>query len=129
MRFAGHHIAMLVAVLGLSACASAPDAPAQAVQSYLEALAAKDFDRVVNLSCAEWEEGATVEVDSLEAVTARLEDVVCRSVGAEGSYTLVDCSGSLVLSYNGEDRSLDLSRRTYRVVQQGGLWLMCGYQE
>lgn len=125
-------IAMLIvglAVLGLSACAGTQDAPAQAVESYLEALTAKDFDRVINLSCAEWEEGATVEVDSLEAVTARLEGVTCRSVGTDSGYTLVDCSGNIVLSYNGEDRSLDLGRRTYRVVQQGGLWLMCGYQE
>jgi len=120
---------VLLAVLGLNACGNAQDAPAQAVVSYLEALAAKDFDRVVNLSCAEWEEGATVEVDSLEAVTARLEDVACRSVGTNSDYTLVDCTGSIVLSYKGEERTIDLSRRTYQVRQQGGLWLMCGYEE
>lgn len=119
----------VLAVLGLSACGNAQDAPARAVVSYLEALAAKDFDRVVNLSCAEWEEGATVEVDSLEAVTARLEDVACRATGTDSGYALVDCSGNIVLSYNGEERLIDLGRRTYRVVQRGGLWLMCGYEE
>lgn len=121
-------ILLALATVGLAACGSA-DAPAQAVEAYIEALAAKDFDRVVNLSCAEFEADAIVEVDSLEAVSPRLENLACESVGTEGDYTLVSCSGSIVLTYNGEDRPIDLGRRTYRALRDGGAWLMCGYQE
>jgi hypothetical protein len=31
-------------------------------------------------------------------------------------------------TYNGEDQALDLSVRTYQVVQQGGEYLVCGYK-
>ena len=115
--------------LGLAACGSGQSGAVQAVQGYLDALVAKDSSRVSALSCADWESDAQVEVDSLEAVTPRLDGVSCSESGTDGDATLVTCTGSMVLSYNGEDRSLDLSRRTYRVVQQGGDWLMCGYQQ
>jgi hypothetical protein len=115
--------------LGLEACGSGQSGAVQAVQGYLDALVAKDSSRVSALSCADWESDAQVEVDSLEAVTPRLDGVSCSEGGTDGGATLVTCTGSMVLSYNGEDRSLDLSRRTYRVVQQGGDWLMCGYQQ
>ncbi len=115
--------------LGLAACGSSQSGAVQAVRGYLDALVAKDSSRVSALSCADWESDAQVEVDSLEAVTPRLDGVSCSESGTDGDATLVTCTGSMVLSYNGEDRSLDLSRRTYRVVQQGGDWLMCGYQQ
>jgi hypothetical protein len=31
-------------------------------------------------------------------------------------------------TYNGEDSPLDISARTYQVVQQGGDYLVCGYK-
>lgn len=121
-------VLLALTTLGLAACGST-DAPAQAVEDYLGALVAEDFDRVVNLSCAEFEAEAIAEVDSLEAVSARLENAGCQSAGEDGDYTLVTCSGSIVMTYNGEDRPIDLGRRTYRTIQDGGVWLMCGYQE
>ena len=122
-------VIVALVLLGLAACGSGQSGAVQAVQGYLDALVAKDSSRVSALSCADWESDAQVEVDSLEAVTPRLDGVSCSESGTDGDATLVTCTGSMVLSYNGEDRSLDLSRRTYRVVQQGGDWLMCGYQQ
>ncbi len=129
-----YRLVLLAASLGLvailaAACSSEQDGAALTVEAYLDALSAKDMDRVVNLSCAEWETDAVTEVDSLEAVTVRLENVSCAVSGTEDDYTLVDCTGNLIMSYNGEDRPLDLSRRTYRAVQNSGTWLVCGYQE
>ncbi len=117
-----------LAVTGLTACSGGQDAPAQTVEAYLQALVDKDADRVVNLSCADWEADAVVEVDSLEAVGARLEGVECASSGSEGDETLVTCTGSLMLTYDGEDRPLQLEGRTYSTVREGGDWLMCGYR-
>lgn len=112
----------------LAACTDQGGA-VQAVEAYLAALVAKESDRIASLSCAEWEAEAIREVDALEAVEARLEGVTCREAGTEGDYTLVVCTGSLVLTYQGEDRPVDLSLRAYRVSRSGGAWLVCGYQE
>ena len=118
----------LLAITGLTACSGGQDAPAQAIEAYLQALVEKDSARVVNLSCAAWEADATVEVDSLEAVGARLEGVECASSSTEGDEALVTCTGSLMLTYDGEDRPLELEGRTYSAVRESGDWLMCGYR-
>ena len=110
----------------LAACASEADAPAQAVQNYLDALVNKESDRLPTLVCGEWEEEALIELDSFQAVTARLEDVACSQTGTDGNTALVLCTGNIVATYNNEDQRLDLSVRTYQVVEQGGDWLVCG---
>lgn len=117
---------VLLANIIFTACASNGDAPAKAVENYLNALVAKDADLLPALVCAEWEEDALIELDSFQAVTARLEDVSCAQSGADGSITLVHCTGNIVASYNDEDQKLDLSVRTYQVIEQGGDWLVCG---
>jgi hypothetical protein len=110
----------------LAACASNADAPAQAVHNYLEALVEKESDRLPTLVCGEWEEEALIELDSFQAVTARLEDVSCSQTGTDGDTALVLCTGDIVATYNNEDQRLDLSVRTYQVIEQGGDWLVCG---
>lgn len=120
-------VTIVLAALALSACGS-QDAPAGAVEAYLEALVAKDGDQIVNLACADWQDDATVEVDSLEAVEARLDSLSCETTGEDDDVTLVGCTGSIVLTYEGEDRPIDLSARTFQTVQEGGDWLVCGYR-
>ena len=111
----------------LSACSSKRnDAPAKAVEDYLNALVAKDSDRLTTLSCSDWEDDALLELDSFQAVTTRLDGVACSQTGTEGDTRLVLCKGKIITSYNNEDEELDLSVRTYQVVQQGGDWLVCG---
>lgn len=120
-------VTLIIATLFLTACASSNgDAPARAVENYLNALVAKDADRLSTLSCGEWEDDALLELDSFQAVTARLEGVACEQTGSDGDTALVLCNGNIVATYNEEDQELDLSVRTYQVVQEGGEWLVCG---
>lgn len=117
----------VIATLSLTACASGNDnAPAKAVEDYLNALVAKDANRLSTLSCGDWEDDALLELDSFQAVTARLEGPACEQTGADGDTALVLCRGKIVATYNNEDQELDLSVRTYQVVQEGGEWLVCG---
>ena len=117
---------VLTANVLLIACASSTDAPAKAVENYLNALVDKDADRLSTLVCGDWEEDALIELDSFQAVTARLEDAACTQTGTDGETALVDCTGSIIASYNDENQELDLSVRTYQVTQEGGDWLVCG---
>ncbi|HRQ31634.1 MAG TPA: hypothetical protein PLM89_00860 [Anaerolineales bacterium] len=111
----------------LASCAkSNSDAPAKAVEDYLNTLVAKDADRLPTLVCGDWEDDALIELDSFQAVTASLENVSCTQTGADGDTALVLCTGNIVASYNNEDQRLDLAVRTYQVVEQGGDWLVCG---
>jgi len=113
--------------LFLSACASNnSDAPVKAVEDYLSALVEKDADRLTTLSCGDWEDDALLEVDSFQAVTTRLDGLACEQTGTDGDTTLVLCNGRIIATYNEEDQDLDLSVRTYQVVQEGGDWLVCG---
>ncbi|MCC6568916.1 MAG: hypothetical protein IT315_06730 [Anaerolineales bacterium] len=122
-------LTLLLANSLLTACASsASDAPAKAVEEYLNALVAKDAARLPTLVCGDWEEDALIELDSLQAVNARLENVACSQTGTEGNFALVDCAGSIVLTYNNEDQNLDLALVTYQVVEESGEWLVCGKQ-
>jgi hypothetical protein len=117
----------ITVALPLAACdASSTDAPAKAVENYLNALVEKDADRLSTLVCGTWEEDALIELDSFQAVTARLEDAACTQTGSDGETALIHCTGKIILSYDNEDQELDLSTRTYQVTQEGGDWLVCG---
>ena len=117
---------VLFANLSLTACATKIAAPVQAVNDYLNALVAKDANRLPSLVCSSWESDALAELDSFQAVTARLDGVSCELTGSDGATALVKCKGNIVTSYNNEDQKLDLSTRTYQVTQEGGEWVVCG---
>ena len=120
-------IVVIVANLFLSACASKEDnAPAKAVEAYLNALVTKDSDRLTTLSCGDWEDDALLELDSFQAVTTKLDGLACTQTGTDGDTALVLCKGKIIATYNNEDQDLDLSVRTYQVVQDGGDWVVCG---
>ena len=120
-------IVVIVANLFLSACASkSNNAPAKAVEDYLNALVAKDSDRLTTLSCGDWEDDALLELDSFQAVTTKLDGLACTQTGNDGDTALVLCKGKIIATYNNEDQELDLSVRTYQVMQEGGDWLVCG---
>jgi hypothetical protein len=118
----------MLAVL-LSACGGKTADPAsKAVEEYLTALVNKDSSTLSARSCASWEADALLELDSLQAVKTRLEGLTCKNAGTDGDTTQVNCQGNIMATYNGEDQALDLSVRTYLVVQQGGEYLVCGYK-
>jgi len=114
----------------LSACgpAASSDPAARAVEGYLTALVDKDSNRLAALSCATWETNALMELDSFQAVQTRLDGLSCETTGTDTGTTLVTCQGKIVATYNNEDQELDLSVRTYDVVQEGGEYLVCGYR-
>ena len=80
------------------------------------------------LSCAAWEQDARMEFDSFQAITTRLDGLSCSATSTDKDKTSVTCKGKIVATYNNEDQDFDLSVRTYQVVNQGGEFLVCGYQ-
>ncbi len=122
-------IFLVSALFLLSSCVgSNEDAAGKAVETYLQALVAEDADRLATLSCAAWEEQAVMEVDAFVGVSASLSNVECTQTGTENGDALVSCSGEILATYNNEQQSLPLEGLVYRVVQENGEWLVCGYQ-
>jgi hypothetical protein len=124
---------LLLAVLllhTLSACSGSGQTndAAAAIEAYNQALVAKDANQLANLSCATWEADAKNELDSFGAVSARLEEPSCQVSGKDGEYTLVTCTGKIIADYNGENLEINLGDRTYKAIQEGGDWRMCGYR-
>lgn len=129
MRFKGFlPIFIIVLLLALSLAACSGEKPEDAVTDYLNALVSKDASRLSSLSCADWESNALLELDSFQAVTVRLENASCSSAGTEGDAALVECTGKLIATYNDEDLELELADRIYKVVEQNGDYLVCGYK-
>jgi hypothetical protein len=115
-------------LLGLAACASPPaGTAADAVQNYLQARVDKNVDAMIGLSCPDWEAPARVEAASFASMNAVLDNVACTDAGTDGDAALVTCSGQIVTTYNGEQREWPLEDFTYKVVEDGGEWRMCGY--
>lgn len=110
----------------LTACSGA--GPEDAVVDYLNALVNKDESTLSAVSCAEWEPDALLELDSFQAVTVRLENVACEKTGDEDGAAIVLCQGKLIATYNTEDMELNLSDRSYKVIEQEGNFLVCGYK-
>ena len=120
----------LIPILFLVACAGTTSGskPEKIVEDYLSALVNKDSSTLALLSCADWEPSALMELDSLQAVDVRSEGISCKRTGTDGEYTLVNCQGKIVASYNGEDQDIDIGNRNYQVILQDGENLVCGYQ-
>jgi hypothetical protein len=118
---------LLGLLLLLAACADSAS-PEDAVLPYLTALLNSDEDRFFQRVCPEWEAEARRDFDAFTGVSGELQDATCARVGADGGYTLVTCTGTMELNYNGELRSRSLADRTYRVKKTGGDWKVCGYQ-
>ena len=89
-------------------------------------IVAKDAERLPTLVCGSYEEQALTVLDSLQAVSARLEGVACNQTGTDGDTALINCTGKMMLTYDTEDQEIDLSLLTYEVVEEGGEWLVCG---
>jgi hypothetical protein len=114
----------------LSGCsgASNSDPAARAVERYLQSLAKRDLNQMITNACTAWESQTRQEYDSFAAVSLELNEVSCKSTGQEQTYTLVDCTGSIIANYGNEDLQIDVADQTFRVIQEGGDWRVCGYQ-
>ena len=122
-------ILVVLSIIVLSGCGSGVESnAATTVENYILALGEKDKTQVIALSCKEWEESATLEVDALLSVDASITGLNCEITGVEDTDTYVVCTGSLDLTYNDEIRAIDLSRRTYTLRQEDGQWRVCSYK-
>ena len=122
---------VLIALGGLIliACQGAPAGSAsQTVQSYLQARVQSDVDKMINLSCADWEAQARIEAASFKSMKATLDGVTCKDAGSDSNASLVACTGKIVTSYNGESRDWSVADKQFKVVQDRGEWRMCGYR-
>lgn len=120
---------MLILLLTLSACSTNTEAEAaRAIEAYLAALTSQQPERLVTLSCADWEDDALFELDSFAAVSTSLKDLQCQVSGQDGDAQLVTCTGSIQATYGNEIQQFDLSARTFRAISEGGEWRMCGYK-
>ena len=113
--------------LMMSGCSSSPPSASGAVESYLEALAAKDLNQMINLSCSDWEADAKLELNSFAADKIRLEEVECMENRQDDEFSVVECTGRIGASYGAEDLVIELEEWTFRVLHQGGETLMCGH--
>jgi len=121
-------IIMILFAILFASCSGGEDGATQAIESYIHALGNKDSVQISNYSCADWEQNALIEVDSLTAVGSKVENLECKQSGQESENVFVTCTGLLALDYDGEAQQIDLSTRTYIALQEGGEWRMCGYK-
>jgi PBP1b-binding outer membrane lipoprotein LpoB len=118
---------ILLTALFLTACGASAAGPEKSVETYLQAINAKDATRLQSVSCKEWELDALMMMDSFQAVTTQLEGLSCRQAGSdEQGNAIVACQGKIVASYNGELQEFDLSVQQYLVENSSGEWLVCG---
>ena len=124
-----YFVGLILLAFMIATCQKSQGSQASSVvENYFKALVAKDATKAVNLSCSAWEENAQIDADTFAINPATAENIQCKSAGEDGDATLVSCTGKLVLDYNGEKQEINLADRTYRVVQEGGEWRMCGYK-
>ena len=121
---------IVLVIATLAACSNnSAGGASKAVQAYLQARVQSDLDKMINLSCSDWEAQARVEATSFKSMKASLDGVACQDSGTSDQYTLVSCKGKIVTSYNGESREWSVADHPYRVLKDGGEWRMCGYQQ
>ena len=120
---------LVLTTLMIGACQPNQSGAAAAVETYIQALVDENQDALTMSSCADWEESAVMELDAFIGVSATVEDMACEVSGEDGDAVLVTCSGNIEATYNNEDRQLPLNTRSYRVVNEQGNWLVCGYGE
>ncbi len=116
---------LLVLILILAGCANS--VPAQVVEQYLQARITSDVDQLRSLSCAEWEAQVVLEANSFQGRDAELWDMSCTADEPNGDETIVRCTGTIIVVYEGEENEFPLTN--YRVVREDDEWKMCGESE
>lgn len=119
---------LMFLIAGCAQDTSDPQAPAKAIENYIQAQVDKDSEAFQTTYCADFEFDAITEFDSYGAVEASIEAMTCEVASMSDMSAAVTCSGTIDIIYDGENnRTFDLSRFTYNTVQEDGEWKMCGY--
>lgn len=121
-------LSLMTLSLVLAACADEGNA-SDAIESYLKAKIAGDEDKLVSLSCKDWEAQARLDAAPFKSGEAEFEGMACENAGKQDEFTLVTCEGTLTFEYRGELREQDLSALTYLAIKENDEWKMCGEQE
>lgn len=100
---------------------------AATMQTYLTALVEKDEALLTSLVCPDYEVDALLEYDSFSAVETKLSGLACSETGSEDGAVLVNCQGQIEATYGNEVQAFELGGRTYRLIQSGADWQVCGY--
>ncbi len=118
---------LMLSTILLTSCGNSASPAADTAKKFLQALSDKDDALMLSYVCADYELDALLEFDAYALVQTTLTGLDCQQKEMDGDDALIICSGSIDATYNNEVRNFDLSERTYRVVHQGGDWLVCGY--
>ena len=119
--------AFLLLILAGCSGGTGIDGATVAVEAYFQALADRDLNGVNSIVCRAWEEQSNLEFDFFSAVTAKLEGLDCQVTSTEGDYAVVECQGTIVANYGGEDQEFQLQDNRYQTLFEDGEWRMCGY--
>ena len=84
---------------------------------------------MISYTCLTYELDAYLEYDAYALVETHLENLRCQETNQVNGTKLVSCQGSIEATYSNEQRSFDLAERTYSVVEENGVWLVCGYMK
>jgi len=95
-----------------------------AVEDYLQAKVSADEDGIREFICAEREGDIPLEAASFASIDASIEAMSCALDGTSGDYTLVTCSGEIVMVYGEETNTRPLA--TYQAIEEDGEWRWCG---
>ena len=119
--------AFLLLILAGCSGGTGTDGAAVAIETYFQALVDRDLNGINNIVCLAWEEQANLEFDSFSAVTTKVEGLDCQITSTEGDYAVIECQGTIIANYGGEDQEFQLQGNRYQSFFEDGQWRMCGY--
>lgn len=122
-------LVLLTLTAVLVACSAAAgdenaNAPAAAVETYLQAKVSGNTDTIQALLCSELEQNLERETQTFATVSeATIENMACTHTG-DGR---VACEGVITALYGTEETEFPLTN--YRTVEEDGEWKWCGETE
>lgn len=122
MRLIKVFFLLLLSLGVLVACADEGD-PAETTENYLRALADRDVDELLSLTCAEQDPQVQLRVDSFPA-GATISDMTCTRDDDRDSSAVVSCDGNFVWTYDGQDNQRPLGN--WQLSKEDDEWRVCG---
>lgn len=106
----------------LLACANEGD-PAETTQDYLNALAERDRDTLLRLTCADEDADLQRRLDSFPA-GATVEGMQCERQDDKDNSAIVACEGNFVWTYKDQNNERPLGN--WQLVKEDDEWRVCG---
>ena len=122
-------LSIILLVVFLPGCGNNQSLAAQSVEEYFQAIVEKNQDMLVSKVCTSYEPNAMMDFNTFAIVKTSLENFSCQTTTTNENGYDVNCQGSLQAKFGDELRTFDLSKRTFRVVEENGNWLICGHTD